>query len=186
MTAARAFTSTTAILALLVLSACNDLSEFHTDDDEAFQGKIVGSDADNQQDSFIRSGFPSHLTMSLSFDPWETDTSPGKITLTDKGGESIWFSKTRLESIRPLMRDPLSQYTFPGAGRVRNYIFSARISGQPRSASVFISLMEDKEIEARVIAPGVPSEDGNGYESVDDVALEPLFGVFRLTKVQLR
>jgi hypothetical protein len=171
------------VVLLLTLSACDKLGEFRTDSAESFQGKIVGSDPDNQKRSFIRAGFPSHLLLSLTFDPFETESDPGTITLSNSEGEDLWFSKTRLEPIGPLFRDPLTQYTFPGAGRIRNYIFSARITGQPRSALVFISLMEDGEIEARVIAPPVSTADGKAVEQIDGVDLELLFGVFRLKKV---
>ena len=170
---------------LAALTACDNLGEFRTDFGEVYQGAIVGSDPDNQQGSFIRAGFASHLQLQLTFDPYKTEKSPGTITLSDSAGADVWFSKTRLDPVAPLFRDPLTQYTFPGAGRIRNYIFGARIAGQPRSALVFISLMEDGEIEARIIAPSVFTEDGKRLEQVDGVSLDLLFGIFRLKKVSI-
>jgi hypothetical protein len=166
---------------LPMMLACEDLGEFRTDSREVFQGAIVG-DVGPSNDSFIRSGFSSGLTMQLKFYPYETENSPGSMSMFDSEGNTVWFSKTRLDPIDPLLRDPLTQYTFPGAGRIRNYIFGARIAEQPRSALVFLSLMQDETIEARVIAPGVFTSDGKSYESVDGGTLNLLFGVFRLEK----
>jgi hypothetical protein len=173
-------------MALLIpFWACDNLSEFRTDSKEVFEGAIVGSDPDNQQGSFIRSGFASHLNLRLTFDPFKTEKAPGTITLTDSKDQTVWFSKTPLDPIAPLLRDSLTQYTFPGAGRIRNYIFGARIAGQPRSALVFISLMEDDEIEVRIVAPAVPTADGHDMEQIDGNPLELLFGLFRLKKVSI-
>lgn len=172
---------------LPTMLACEDLGEFGTNNKEVFQGKIVGGgkvvgDGGWSKGSFIRGGFQSELTMQLKFDPDKTASSPGKISMFDEDGNAVWFSKTKLEPIEPLFHDPLTQFTFPGAGRIRNYIFGARIAGQPRGALVFISLMQDETIETRVISPAVFASDGETVESVDGETLGLLFGVFRLEK----
>jgi hypothetical protein len=174
------------IVLLALTPGCESLNEFRTGSKEVFRGKIVGSDTGNQEKSFIRSGFQSYLEMELTFDPYETESSPGTITMKTVEKEPAWFSETPLDPIDPLYRDPLSQYTFPGAGRIRNYIFGARITGQPRSALVFISLMADGEIEARVIAPEVTVADGDGGEDAQGAPMDLLFGLFRLKKAHTR
>ena len=76
----------------------------------------------------------------------------------------------------------MSQYDFPGGGRIKNYIFGARFRsedasaplGVARHAMVFVSLMESARVEARVIAPSVLAEDGKSE------AWPALFGVFML------
>jgi hypothetical protein len=167
---------------LPIMLACEDLSEFGTNSKEVFQGRIVGGgNGASSKSSFIRSGFQSDLTMQLKFDPDESEKSPGKISMFDEEGNTVWFSKTRLDPIDPLFHDPLTQYTFPGAGRIRNYIFGVRVAGQPRSALFFISLMQDGTVEVRIIAPTVVASDG-GVESVNGETLSLLFGVFRLEK----
>lgn len=164
---------------MAVALGCSDLDDFRTDGNEVFRGQIAGSEISESGDSeppFIRSGFPSYTEMDLRFDPHLVDTEPGAITTRDTVDQSDGhFGNTALEPIRPLAHDPLTQYTFPGGGRVRNYIFGAHIADEPRSALVFISLMEDGDIEVRVIAPSATSAQGE--------AIEELFGVFRLKRV---
>jgi hypothetical protein len=92
------------------------------------------------------------------------------------------FAAAPLSPIRGLAHDALSQYTFPGGGRVRNYIFGARfessVLGSPvaRHAMVFVSLMEKGDVEVRVIAPSVLAADGKTE------LLSDLFGVFVLER----
>ncbi len=176
----------TARLALLLalvasLLGCNDLDEFRTDGEELFRGSIAGSetgvDGGDRESSFIRSGFPSYTQMQLRFDPDRVQTEPGVITTFDTVAERPGhFRQTALEPIEPLARDPLTKYDFPGGGRLINYIFGARIADEPRSALVFVSLMEDGDIEVRVIAPSADTGDGG--------TLDDLFGVFRLKRVK--
>ena len=79
-----------------------------------------------------------------------------------------------LERFPKLPHDFLSDYTFPGASRLRNYIMAVRLAeGAPGAhAIVFISLMDNGGVEVRIIAPG--AESGG----------EGLFGVFQLTRQQ--
>ena len=93
-------------------------------------------------------------------------------------------STTRaLEPIANLTHDALSQYDFPGGGRLRNYMFFARFAlagrrrrAATRDATVFVSLMENGKVEVRVIAPSVLASDG------ETELLPPLFGVFVLKR----
>jgi len=163
------------------LLACSDLGEFRTGEGEVFRGTVSGSETGDAGDdsSFIRNGFPSYTQMELTFDPAKADSSPGRITTRDPGsGVAGHFDRTPLQAIRPLAHDPLTEYTFPGGGRLTNYIFGARMAGEPRSALVFVSLMEEGEIEVRVIAPGAAACDGG--------TLDELFGVFRLKKTDVQ
>jgi hypothetical protein len=74
----------------------------------------------------------------------------------------------------------LSEYDFPGGGRLRNYMLYARSTVSTpdgpvgRSATVFLSLMESGSIEARVMAPSIR------LDGID--AAPALFGVFVLER----
>ena len=170
---------------LLVLLAslpggCNDLDTFRTGPETVFRGPIAGSeisaDGGDPNTSFIRSGFASYTQMELRFDPDRVATEPRAITTFDTlAGQPGRFRRTALQPIEPLTHDPLTKYDFPGGGRLINYIFGARIADEPRSALVFVSLMDDGDIEVRVIAPNAVTGDGE--------TLEDLFGVFRLKRV---
>jgi hypothetical protein len=92
------------------------------------------------------------------------------------------FQHSDLEVIPNLTHDALSEYDFPGGGRLHNYILVARFESSsgstvvPRSAMVFLSLMENGSMEVRVIAPSMLDVDGK-------TELQPaLFGVFLLSR----
>lgn len=193
------------LLLVLPVSGCEELSKFRTHPGEVYSGDIVGSDSALDMDSFIRTGFPSHTKLDLTFDPAlaseeipEGDggavpaPSPGRIDTyicpaahpdcDARDGKSSLFVHAKLERIVNLSHDTLAQYDFPGGGRVRNYMFFARSdtgkngSRPSRTATVFVSLMEDDHVEVRMIAPSVLAEDGE--TEIDP----PLFGVFILKK----
>ncbi len=150
---------------------CEDLSRFATDGESVFRGAVIGSESD----SFIRRGFTPGTRMELRFDPQISAVpQPGTITTSpDPVTSERVFDETPLESIAALQHDSLSQYDFPGGGRVQNYIYLARPSHGPlagRDVMVFLSLLEDGSIELRVIA-------GTG-----DDARRDHFGIFRLRK----
>jgi hypothetical protein len=167
------------LLTACVAVGCSDLDDFRTGPDEVFRGRVAGSETGNEATSFIRSGFPSYTEMALTFDPDRVDTEPGTISTVDTVRDRpSHFRKTKLEPIEPLAHDPLTEYTFPGGGRIRNYLFGARLHDQPRSALVFVSLMEDGDIEVRVIAPATTLDNGE--------TLDELFGVFRLELEQYK
>lgn len=191
------------VFACVATSSCDDLSEFKTTGSEVFRGEVVGSDSEQGDGSFIRQGFTSHTQMELTFDPDLATLSvapdgglnggsegPGTLTtFVCPGGARTCrksertpapFGRAQLLPIDNLAHDALSEYTFPGGGRIRNYIFGVRFSsGAAPSlvqshAMVFLSLMESGKIEVRVIAPSVLTADGKSE------AMSALFGVFVL------
>jgi hypothetical protein len=179
---------------------CDALQQFHTGPNDVFTGEVIGSDSQKSEPSFIRQGFDSHTEMDLSFDPTMASKyvrsgnpiSPGTIdtylcpaTLDfcrASQRTAGHFQHSKLEQIVNLTQDALSQYDFPGGGRLRNYIFTARFESQvgasalARSAMVFLSLMEDSKVEVRVISPSVLDTDGKTE------LLPALFGVFVLDR----
>lgn len=163
---------------------CDDLDDFRTGPDEVFKGTVAGGET-GDEGSFIRTGFAAGTRLELTFDPdfslqSDKEILPGSISTFEPGvdDDEEVFQETALDVISPLAHDALTQYTFPGGGRIRNYIFSALYSGGTRSAFIFVSLMEDKDIEVRIIAPRVES----ACES-DSAPYRELFGVFRLKRV---
>jgi hypothetical protein len=190
-------------LACTLFAACEDLSEFRTDDDHVFGGEVIGSG--DESTSFIRRGFASRTQLELTFDPGqasdvaasdpgtgEASVSPGTIhTYTCPADPTPCAGDDRkpgpldhaaLEPIESLSHDALSRYDFPGGGRLKNYMFGARFESElgadtvQRHAMVFLSLMENGRVEARIIAPSV-RESGTKEE-----AHPALFGVFMLDR----
>lgn len=189
------------MLACGCLGACEDLGEFQTDAEHVFRGEVIGSG--DETTSFIRQGFASHTQLELTFDPslaaesaasepgtGEPPVSPGAIdTFTCPANASSCrvserkpgaFEHAALEPIENLAHDALSQYDFPGGGRVKNYIFGARFRSEvdarivQRHAMLFLSLMETGRAEVRVIAPSALDADGKRE------VVPALFGVFML------
>jgi hypothetical protein len=197
----------TALFVLFGLAAfgCDDLHEFKTTPGTVWRGEVVGSDSAPEQSSFIRTGFSSHTRMELDFDPdatgvdpdgGETRSAPGRVhTFTcprnhkdceGDDGAAGPFDHARLEPIENLTHDALSEYTFPGFTRLKNYIYVVRFKTTPsdgaailRNAMVFLSLMETGKVEVRAISPSVLTADGQSDR------FPPLFGVFILER-QLR
>jgi len=191
------------LFACASLCACDDLDEFHTGPDEVFYGSVVGSEPGDESPSFIRRGFETGTQLELTFDPKIAETytglegedptdPPGTIdTYTCPPDENACaeadrtpghFDHAPLVPIAGLAHDALSQYDFPGGGRLKNFLFEVRfVTDDPagairRHAMVFVSLMNDGHVEMRVIAPNVLDDDG-------ETELYPaLFGVFRLHK----
>jgi hypothetical protein len=173
---------------------CDELDEFRTGPNEVFHGQVIGSEIDGGA-SFVRSGFEPRTELELTFDPERASArEPGNVgsihtyecpPQSDLCAESVrepgHFEHAALEPIPELAGDALSQYDFPGGGRLRNYMFGARFrtpgdaSAQLRDAMVFISLMENGRIEARVIAQSALDEGG-------EPAYPALFGVFALER----
>lgn len=199
---------TSIVLWLFVFaSGCDDLRQFRTGPDSVFRGEVVGSDTEAATDSFIRKGFPSHTWLEMRFNP-----NASGVVVDDAGAQPIRavpgmlnayacpgglgdcsdsdrtvgpFDHDRLLSIDSLAHDTLSQYTFPGGGRLRNYIFELRfVSGTDngdvnRDAMIFVSLMESDQIEVRAIASSVLADDGVTER------LPALFGIFALQREHL-
>ena len=192
------------LMSLMLAAGCSDLDEFRTDARARYVGEVNGSDSDRGKSSFIREGFASHTRMSLSFDPDEAArfvadaggkgvVAPGMIdtflcTTSDTqcdpdGRPRTEFDHAELVPISNLTHDALSQYDFPGGGRLRNYMFFARTRPREdvpsRAATIFLSLMDNGRVEVRAIAPVALADDG-------ETALSPgLFGVFVLERTTL-
>ncbi|MEM9188416.1 MAG: hypothetical protein AAGF12_04540 [Myxococcota bacterium] len=140
---------------LFGLSGCTDLAEF----EGSYSGLVVG----DGEEVFIRRGFPAETRLQLAdFVPPPSAGPVGSLTTIDYDA----FSGTRLEQISPLEHDQLSAYDFPGAGRVRNYIFVARPTGGPlggRDVMVFVSLMDEDSVELRIISGSGDETRGDHY-----------------------
>ncbi len=167
------------ILPLLLLAfGCSDLEQFQTPPGKAFEGVVVGTD--DATGSFIRRGFPAGTILDLTFDPanaTRVDPPPGTLTARAPSGDLI-LDKTHLVPSAPLAHDELSQYDFPGGGRVTNYIFYARPSSGPlagRDPMVFVSLLQDGGAEVRIMGR---TSDGCGNEGS---APCEFFGLWSLT-----
>jgi hypothetical protein len=190
---------------IAVLAGCEDLRGWKTNPGELFRGEVIGSDANPSGDSFIRKGFASHTWLELAFDPGSTDLiaqgevdagaiRPAAGTVNtyvcpdgrgncDASARSAGpFVNAPLVPIDGLTHDPLSQLTFPGGGRLQNYIFGVRFRAERgersfgRDAMLVVSLMQNHRIEVRAMAPSVIGADGEA-----DI-LPALFGVFSLTR----
>lgn len=161
------------LVVALTLAACDDLSRFRTDGASVYRGEVAGEEGI----SFLRRGFSPDTVLELELDPTRPDVpQPGSLTssVDPASGERV-FDATPLRSIAPLQHDVLSEYDFPGGGRVRNYLYLARPDSGPlagRDAMIFISLLDDGGVEVRVIA-------GEGIEENGDH-----FGLFRMARVE--
>lgn len=191
---------------LALLAGCEDLRDWKTVPGEVFRGEVIGSDGSDSGDSFIRKGFVSHTWLELELDPSSTDLiaqeepdagmppSAGTVnTYVCPDGSADCdeaertpgpFVNAPLVSIDGLTHDPLSQLTFPGGGRLQNYIFGVRFRTERgdrsfgRDATLIISLMQNHRIEVRAMAPSVAGVDG------EDDWLPALFGVFKLERAR--
>jgi hypothetical protein len=195
----------TLCLLSVLLFACEDLRDWKTSPGQVFRGEVIGSDGSSKGDSFIRKGFVSHTWLELSFDPGSTDLSvqgevdagpirpaagqvdtyvcpDGSATCAESERTPGPFVNARLVPIDGLTHDPLSQLTFPGGGRLQNYIFGVRFRAQSdgrmlgRDATLVVSLMQNHRIELRAMASAVPGDDG------EEERLPALFGVFSLER----
>jgi hypothetical protein len=155
------------VFAFGLLGGCTDLAEFSGD----YRGGVVGADDEDcpagRTCSFIRRGFPEGTQLRLAdFRPRTTSGSPGTLTTDPDGAPGDRydaFTDTALRVITPLTHDQLSLYDFPGGGRIRNDIFAATPATGPlagRDVMIFLSLMEDDDIELRIIAG--PGNDAAG------------------------
>jgi len=187
------------ICVLIVAFGCDTLGEFSTGEGDIFRGEIAGvNDPTNCPDgiddcSFIRRGFPSGVTLELTFDPEQQYENPGTISTSNEICLPT-FTDTPLLPIPPLAHDQLGLYEFPGGGRIRNYMFVAQPEAGPlagRDAMVFLSLIRGGNIEVRVIAgPGrLYTTDGVICNPADCATIDDgkcdYFGVFALHREQL-
>ena len=178
------------------IAGCDPIDDFRTAPGEVFSGEVIGSDHDGGV-SFIRSGFPARTRMELIFDVEHASSrvdpsgaAGGLRTFVckrdvdpcpDGDREPGQLDGSPLLRVPNLTHDALSQYDFPGGGRLRNYMFGVRFAATAESPAptrdgmVFLSLMENGKIEVRVIAQSLLAADGSEAEP-------PLFGVFSLER----
>jgi hypothetical protein len=188
-----------------LLLGCEDLRDWKTGKDEVFRGEVIGSDSGSEGEPFIRKGFASHTWLELAFDPGSTDLiaqgepdagmirpaagtvntyvcPDGKPSCDESERTPGPFVNAPLVPIDGLTHDPLSQFTFPGGGRLQNYIFGVRFRAERgdrsygRDATLFVSLMQSHRVEVRAMAPSVIGADGQADW------LPALFGVFSLER----
>jgi len=190
-----------------LLTGCDDLSRFRTGEGDVFRGEVIGSDEGGGQDSFIRRGFASHTVLELAFDPFaqagvpqEDDLLPRTVvagsvdtyvcssSVSDCDASSRApgpFSAAPLVALEVLSHDALSEYSFPGSGRLRNYMFGVHFDSAlngttvGRDAMLFVSLMDSGKVEVRVVAPSVVSQAGDTEQQ-----WPALFGLFVLSRHQ--
>lgn len=185
---AQQWTLVAATLAVLGM-ACDSLTEFSTDESEIYTGLIAGvNDPEvcppDIDCSFIRRGFPSGVTLDMTFNPYAIYEDPGTITTVGEDCAAT-FDGTPLLPIPPLAHDELGLYEFPGSGRLRNYMFIARpatgaLAG--RDAMVFVSLIRGGAIEVRIVAgPGLVICDPSDCATLEAGDCD-FFGFFTLQR----
>jgi len=156
---------------VILCAACTDVGSFSTEVGECYRGTIEDA-------SFVRAGFETGVKLSLTLD---TDA------LADGRGSAgvLWtsdgiFDDATISQMEQLAHDSLSLFQFP-QGRIRNYLLYVPASdGAP--ATVVISLMENEEVEVRIMRPKIDlCEEGD--EDCDNSGSPPaLFGVFKLLR----
>lgn len=152
-------------LAAAALS-CTDVQDYSTDPGECYQGPIIEA-------QFVRSGFEPGVVVWLSLD---TDAfARGDIAghLTSNDGR---FSSTPFRQMPQIAHDSLSMLHFPG-GRLRNYLAHS-VTEDKVGVFLVISLMENEDVELRVIRPSWPEPESGKEEAIGG----GLFGVFRLVR----
>ncbi|MCB9707769.1 MAG: hypothetical protein H6714_03110 [Myxococcales bacterium] len=167
------------LVILVVVAACQDPGDLAAGSGNRYCGTVVGSDdpaleCEGNNCSFIRRSFAAGTMLELSFFPDLNgcmppvrDSTIGVMRSTDG-----IFDCAYIDEIAPLKHDLLSQYDFPGAKRIRNYIYTTRISpaGQEsRDLMLFFSVLDDGRAELRVVAGRGDERDGDifGLFSMD-------------------
>lgn len=146
--------------AVVLLTGCQTLGDYRGD----YAGLVVGTDGD----SFIRRGFPAGTRLTVrGFHP----PGDGPVSGTLTTAPDPILNDAVLKTIAPLEHDQLSQYDFPGDNRLRNFMFAvtAQSAAGPREAMAFVSLLENGNLEVRVVS-------GSGDDEGD------LFGLFVLDR----
>ncbi len=163
------------ILLLVAALGCNSVGDFSTGPDECYEGPIVTAD-------YVRSSSLSVLTTltltlntgALSECRIDAESEDAESSICEPGAhittndEPRTFDNAPVRAIKQVPHDSISLLQFPG-GRIRNYVAYAYPTEGP-AATVVISLMENDEVEVRIMRPP-------GYEEFPD-----LFGVFRLVR----
>jgi hypothetical protein len=154
------------LLSLVWMVGCTSLGEYTTGAGECYKGDIVVVAAEYQMKEDVALDSDSTLVMIL-------DTAalgygdPGTTITTS----NLLFDEADVVQMSQLSHDSLSMFQFP-TGRVRNYLAYA----QPTSgslATVIVSLMENLDVEVRILRPD---------ENPDDEEDTSIFGVYRLIR----
>jgi hypothetical protein len=170
-------------LAAFAAFGCTDLNDFRG----SYSGVVVGGIDEDDPDcvdpagcSFIRRGFPAGMTLDLTgFVPPPAVEEIGTLTSTgyDSTGTEA-FAGAPLRLMPVLEHDQLSLYDFPGAVRVRNYIFVTQsdpmgpLGGE--NVMVFVSLINEDEVEVRLLA--------GEREREPEPDIDEHFGLFRMKR----
>ncbi len=154
------------LLGLMWLAGCTSVGEYTTGPGECYQGDIVTVAAEYQMGEDVALGTDSTMVMIL-------DTGAlgsGEPGTTISTSEYVFYDSDVIQ-MSQLSHDSLSMFQFP-TGRVRNYLAYAQpVSGSV--ATVIVSLMENLDVEARILRPDEDPDDG------EDTSL---FGVYRLIR----
>jgi V8-like Glu-specific endopeptidase len=159
----------------VLVVGCTDVGDFETAPGEVYRGTVRGT----AEASFIRRGFPEGTTLEMTFDAEQADFEPGLIRTDDTACGDPVFQDTPLRAVPPLAHDQLSLYDFPGATRVRNFIYLAAPEAGPlagQEAPVFVSLLRGGKVEVRIMA----GFGAGPCDLLDDCTC--FFGVFELTR----
>jgi hypothetical protein len=180
------FRAATVVLAIFAVG-CTNVGSYATDPDQRYAGVVIGNNegCDSGTDcSFIRRGFAVGTSLTMSFDPDQAAIESGRLTTSGEPCGAT-FADEPMFVITPLVHDSLSQYEFPGSGRIQNFIYTMHPTTGPlagRDPMVFASMMRDGGIELRVIAGS-----GRALCAPDDcTALATgtcdFFGIFRMRR----
>ena len=180
--AARLASPAALVAAGLALSGCRDNASKFSNTGDHYEGNIVTG-------SFVRSGLQTDARMCIVLDGARLQDAPGTITTSDGR-----FKNTPLRPIPQVWHDPLSTFSF-GEGRLQNLMYVATpTSSDASDVFVFVSLMEEGGVEARLVrgapqadagAPAATQDAGDGGDAGGVVPLapsSPVFGVFVLDR----
>jgi hypothetical protein len=150
------------------ISACTNVGDYSSFPGECYEGTIL-------PDPAVRQGFAQGVRLTLTLDvnalakgsanPIDA-LPPGTTAAAELTTSDGRFVKTPVNQMSQVPYDALSQLQFLG-GRVRNFLAFAAL--QQGIVTVVVSLMENEEIEVRLLKPPLSNSSA-------------LFGVFRLNR----
>lgn len=154
----------------VLAAACNDLSKYQLDDNEAYCGYMVSSPV--FQSGFVPEGGKPALRLRLHLDIDALTTAPGTLTSDDRerglcqDSDKPLFDEARLRAIPEVLHDAISTLEF-GQGRVHSFFAYVDSVCQGTMLAV-ISLMKNQEVELRLFKPAADSasdapENSSGY-----------------------
>ena len=172
----------------ILLLGCNDLSSF--EEPAGYIGDVAGNNADGcvngrESCSFIRRGFSNDTQLQIQYTPSNAE-QPGTLTTSGDPCTQV-FDATPLLPIAALAHDSLSQFSFPGEGRLRNEMYIARPASGPlanKDVMVFVSLLRSDDLEVRILSgPGTVSCDPRDCGPLDRGECD-YFGIFQVMPFQ--